>query len=89
MPYEKGGGGQASESALKDELQRVVAVASHMSIRLDNPFDRDRVRHKATDDDSCTPTVAAVLAPMQAVPVAELTEVSPFKMQQEAHFKTL
>ncbi|XP_037514611.1 uncharacterized protein LOC119390971 [Rhipicephalus sanguineus] len=44
-----------------------------MSVRLDNPFDSHRARHKATHDHSCTPAVAALLAPMQAVPVAQLT----------------
>lgn len=48
-------------------------MASHRSVRLYNPFDSDRAQHKATHDQSCTPAVAALLAPMQAVPVAQLT----------------
>ncbi|XP_037512894.1 AT-rich binding protein [Rhipicephalus sanguineus] len=66
----------SSESALTDKLLRVGAVASHTSVRLDNPFDSDRSRHKATHDHRCTPAMAALLAPMQAVPVAQLTAAS-------------
>ncbi|KAH7946367.1 hypothetical protein HPB49_023639 [Dermacentor silvarum] len=59
------GGGCAPASQLTDELERVGAVASHMSTRVENPFDSDRGRHAATPRSQSTPSVVSLLQPMQ------------------------
>ncbi|XP_049519275.1 uncharacterized protein LOC125943797 [Dermacentor silvarum] len=59
------GGGCAPASQLTDELERVGAVASHMSTRVENPFDSDRGRHAVTPRSQSTPSVVTLLQPMQ------------------------
>ncbi|XP_049528276.1 uncharacterized protein LOC125947497 [Dermacentor silvarum] len=59
------GGDCAPASQLTDELERVGAVASHMSTRVENLFDSDRWRHAVTPRSQSTPSVVSLLQPMQ------------------------
>ncbi|XP_077486910.1 uncharacterized protein LOC144098272 [Amblyomma americanum] len=59
------GGGSAPATQLTDELERVGAAASHMSTRVENPFDSDRGRHAVTPLSKSTPSVVSLLQPMQ------------------------
>ncbi|KAH7943196.1 hypothetical protein HPB52_006292 [Rhipicephalus sanguineus] len=71
------GGGTPPPSQLTDELQRVGDIASHMAVRLPNPWDSDRSRHDAVPGElesskaQCTPAVAALLSETQDRPVEE------------------
>nr|XP_054930764.1 myb/SANT-like DNA-binding domain-containing protein 3 [Dermacentor andersoni] len=64
------GGGKAADSVLTEELQRVGAVASHMSIRIDNAFDSDRARHDVPASEA-TAVVTALLSSMQPAAIPE------------------
>ncbi|KAH6919821.1 hypothetical protein HPB50_029191 [Hyalomma asiaticum] len=71
------GGGTPQPSQVTDELQMVGAVASHMAVRLPNPYDSDRSRHGAVPGGSqssqsqCTPAVVALLSQTQDGPIGD------------------
>ncbi|XP_077512606.1 uncharacterized protein LOC144123698 [Amblyomma americanum] len=61
----KTGGGSAAPSQLTEDLQRVGSVASHMGVRLANPFDSDRHQADPGGESQPTPSVAALLSRTQ------------------------
>lgn len=71
------GGGPPQPSQVTDEMQLVGAVASHMAIRLPNPYDSDRSRHSVvpggpqSSQSQCTPAVVALLSQTQDGPVGD------------------
>ncbi|XP_054930764.2 uncharacterized protein [Dermacentor andersoni] len=78
------GGGKAADSVLTEELQRVGAVASHMSIRIDNAFDSDRARHDVPTSEA-TAVVTALLSSMQpaAIPEGDGSEFADHHANQD------
>ncbi|XP_077513234.1 myb/SANT-like DNA-binding domain-containing protein 3 [Amblyomma americanum] len=61
----KTGGGSAAPSQLTEDLQRVGSVASHMGVRLANPFDSDRHQADPGGESQPAPSVAALLSRTQ------------------------
>ncbi|XP_077507330.1 myb/SANT-like DNA-binding domain-containing protein 3 [Amblyomma americanum] len=71
----KTGGGSAAPSQLTEDLQRVGSVASHMGVRLANPFDSDRHQADPGGESQPTPSVAALLSRTQDGSVPGASEV--------------